>query len=110
MPTRIEKDAQVVTILDGAKSAVAGDWFLVPPRTSRRAVQGSVTGSGLVTATIAIEGSNDGANALLLGTIMLNGATPQSDGLLIDAPWAYVRARVVSVSGTNATVSSQLGF
>lgn len=69
--------------------------------------QATVTGTGAVTATVTIEFSNDGVNALSTvgGTITLSGTTTSSDGFTTAAaPWKYWRANVTAISGTGATV------
>lgn len=69
--------------------------------------QGIVSGTGAVTATIAIEFSNDGANPLatVAGTITLSGTSPQTDGFTTTAaPWKWWRATVTNITGTGATV------
>ena len=57
-------------------------------------------------ATVKIQVSNDFANWLDLGTITLTlGTSATADGFASYAPWAYVRANVDTISGTNATVT-----
>lgn len=67
--------------------------------------QAVVTGTGAVTATVNIYGSNDGVNfcATALGTITLTGTSPQSDGFTTQSPWKYVRAVLSNLTGTNAS-------
>ena len=73
--------------------------------------QATVTGSGAVTATVAIDCSNDGTNwcSTVLGTITLSGTTGLADGFTTTAPWKYIRARVTAISGTGATVVCLMG-
>lgn len=73
--------------------------------------QATVTGTGAVTATVAIDCSNDRVNwcTTVLGTITLNGTNTSSDGFTTQAPWAFVRARVTAISGTGATVQVLMG-
>lgn len=73
--------------------------------------QATVTGTGTVTATIAIEVSNDGTNwcATPMGTITLSGTTSSTDGFTTQAPWKYVRANVTAISGTGATAQVYMG-
>lgn len=73
--------------------------------------QAIVAGTGAVTATVVIDGSNDGTNwcSTVLGTITLSGTTTNSDGFTTTAPWKYVRARVTAISGTSATVTVLMG-
>jgi len=70
--------------------------------------------SGAFSATVVIEVSNDGTNAIAtpLGTIVLSGTatTAASDGFTTGiAPWAWVRARVTAISGTGASISTWMG-
>ncbi len=56
-------------------------------------------------ATILIEGSLDDSQFLLLGTLTLALTTAaSSDGIAVDAPWRFMRARISAISGTDATV------
>lgn len=78
--------------------------------------QGIVRGTGAVTATIVIEGSNEATsgksvdnNWVVLGTITLAGTTTASDGFTTAAPWRFVRARVTAISGTGAAVQVLMG-
>lgn len=74
--------------------------------------QATVTGTGVVTATVDIEVSNDGTNWLdtVAGTITLSGDTTHSDGFTTtSAPWKYVRANVTAISGTGASVDVVMG-
>lgn len=73
--------------------------------------QATVTGTGAVSATVSILGSNDGINwvATALGTITLSGTTSASDGFTTVAPWKFVCANVTALSGTGATVVVLMG-
>lgn len=90
--------------------ALAGAWlYKDSPNTT---YQATVTGTGAVTATVVIEYSNDGVNALSTvgGTITLSGTTTSSDGFTTsDAPWKFARARTTAISGTGATVQVYYG-
>jgi hypothetical protein len=78
--------------------------------------QAIVTGTGTVSATVAIQVSNEAAtfngdksNWITLGTISLSGTTTSTDGFTTTAPWRYVRANVTAVAGTGATVETIMG-
>jgi len=73
--------------------------------------QATIVGTGAVSGTIVIQGSNDGTNwcATPLGTITLSGTTSATDGFTSQAPWKYVRAVLSSLSGTGATAQVLLG-
>ena len=72
-------------------------------------VQATVSGTGAVSATVAIEGSNDGTNWLTLGTITLRGTTSATDGFAFSAPWVYIRSNCTAISGTGAALSVVMG-
>ena len=71
--------------------------------------QATVTGSGTVSATVAIEVSNDGDNFITLGTITLSGTTTATDGFASAANWSVVRANCTAISGTSAALSVVMG-
>lgn len=109
MQTVSIKCGKVMDLLQNAVTTVTGDWkYKDGTEASYQAV---VSGTGSVTATVVIEVSNDGINAINtpLGTIVLSGTTTDSDGFTSNAPWKYVRARVSAISGTGATISVNTG-
>lgn len=70
--------------------------------------------SGTYNATVVVEASNDGTNAVatVLGTISVTGTgtTAASDGFTtIQSPWAWIRTRVTLINGTGATLSTWMG-
>ena len=73
--------------------------------------QASVVGTGAVSATATIQGSNDNINwtATALGVITLSGTTSASDGFTTTAPWKWVRAVITNVTGTGAVVTCLMG-
>lgn len=73
--------------------------------------QAVVSGTGAVGATITIQGSNDGVNAVStpLGTITLSGTTIVSDGFSAISSWKFVRAVVSGSSGTIASIEITMG-
>lgn len=88
---------------------VTGNWlYKDSPNTTFQAV---VNGTGAITATVVIQGSNDGVNAVatVLGTITLSGTTVASDGFTTNAPWKYVRAVVSAPTGTIASILVYMG-
>lgn len=70
-----------------------------------RTFQAVVAGSGAVSATIVIDGSNDRDNWIVVGTISLSGTTSATDGFASTAKWKYIRSRITAISGTNASVT-----
>lgn len=99
------------TLLDAATATSTGAADYNIDRRPARSYQASIAGTGAVTATVIIEGSNEEVpvNYLTLGTITLSGTTSASDGFVGTAAWASVRARLAAISGTNATVTVTMG-
>ena len=58
--------------------------------------------------SVDIEVSNDSIGWIHMGTITLSDTT-LVDGFVSLSPWAYVRAKVVSISGTDAFVTVTMG-
>lgn len=100
------RSGAVRDLLVGATTTTTGDWkFKDAPAT---AIQATVVGTGSVSATVVIEGSNDAVYAVstALATITLSGTTSSSDGFVTsDSSWKYIRARITAISGTGATVN-----
>jgi len=78
--------------------------------------QGIITGTGTVTATIAVQVTNEDATAngtnsnwITMSTITLSGTTTATDGFTTIAPWRWVRVNVTAISGTGATVQAIMG-
>lgn len=95
-------------LLAGVTSAPeTGNSFIVDETS--RAYQATVTGTGAVTATVVIEGSNNASNWLELGTITLSGTGSDTDGFGSIVPWLYVRSRLTAITGTGATVNVIMG-
>ena len=88
-----------------------GNGAAIYKNSPKATFQGIVTGSGAVTGTFTIQGSNDGITwcSTVLGTITLTGTAPVSDGFTTDAPWKYVRAVIASLTGTGATAQVLMG-
>lgn len=81
--------------------------------------QATVIGTGAVTATVIIEGSNHSSDGTIggtiywcdtvLGTITLSGTTSDSDGFSTNSTWKFVRARLTAITGTGAVVTCKMG-
>jgi hypothetical protein len=99
------KSGYVHNIMRDETTDTSGDWHYKD--SPYAAFQATVAGTGAVTATVAIEVSNDGVNAVdtVMGTITLSGTTSHSDGFTSVSPWKYVRAVTTNVTGTGATVN-----
>lgn len=102
------------SLLSGITSAPTSGTQQITDETPRT-YQAIVTGTGAVTATVIIEGSNDSqateANVqwVTLGTITLSGTTTDTDGFGSVLPWLLTRARLTAISGTGATVNAFIG-
>jgi hypothetical protein len=102
-------------LLNGATAAPAVGVALQPSGDTR-AYQARVTGTGALTATVEIYGSNFDPSAqgvgnagLLMGTITLSGNTDVTDGFTAITPWRYTWAKLTAISGTNATCDVRIG-
>ena len=78
--------------------------------------QAIITGTGTVSAAVAIQATNEDATAagtkanwVTLGSVSLSGTTTATDGLSSVTSWRWVRATVSSITGTNATVEVIMG-
>lgn len=106
------KSGHVRNLFAGSGVTITGAGSFVYKDSPDATFQAVVSGTGAVTATVDIEYSNDGTNAIdtVGGTITLSGTTTHSDGFTSqNAPWKYVRANVTAVSGTGATVQVYMG-
>ena len=86
-----------------------GQVFVDLPRL--KTFNASIRGTGVVSATINILGSNlpDADTYVVLATLTLSGTTLALESGVVDAPWAYTQAELVSVSGNNPLVNLALG-
>ena len=101
--------ATVIKLLNNASSPLTGP--SVGAGNGRYStVQATVAGTGSVAATVVIEVSNIEEDWLPAGTITLSGSGRDTDGFVIQASWANFRARLVSISGTNAAVTAALSL
>ena len=67
--------------------------------------QSAITGSGSVSATVTIQGSNDGTNWTTIGSPMsLSGTGSDVKATSAAIPWRLHRSVITSITGTSATV------
>lgn len=71
---------------------------------SKRTYQVTLSGTGVIAATVILEASNDQVAWVPLTTFDLAGSDLVTDGVAIDAGWAFTRGRVTAISGTAASV------
>lgn len=110
------EEAVKIILLDAVTSTSAGEWqrFKANFMNANATFHGSANGtSGAFSATITIEVSNDGVNAIdpPMGTISLSGTatTVGSCGFASNASWLYVRGNVTAISGTGANATLVMG-
>ena len=99
----IDYVAPVTTLLSAATAAGAGDF--TRPGGLKRTFQATITGS--FTASINIEGSNDGVGWVVIAAIEVDGsvAATVSNGFVTDSPWWLTRANVTAISGGSVKVT-----
>lgn len=105
------KCGKVYNLLDAATTVAAGTTKYKDAVLATFQAWGTTT-AGAGAAVIRIEASNiDETNSFVpLGTISLTlGTTITTDGFATEAPWKFVRANVLSISGTNASVNVLMG-
>ena len=103
---------KAVTLLSAATTTRTGDPLDTNGRNADRTYQASIVGTaGAQTATVIIEGSNEGPNGnfLTIATFSLSGTSSDSLGFVSQAAWTHVRARMTAISGTGATVTVTTG-
>ena len=105
-----DRESAVYPLLSAATAPVTGGVITVGSDARTIQAAGS-TSAGVGAATVLIEATNDLTMPwLLLATITLTlGPAATSDGFLTSATWANIRARLTAISGTNASVSANVG-
>lgn len=99
-----------VAILSAATATGAGSTFEPNGNGDRTFQLTGITSAGAGATAVDIEVSNDGANFVSIGRLSLILGTSVTQALMITkAPWRYVRANVISISGTNAVVTLTMG-
>lgn len=79
--------------------------------SSNKTVNAVVRGTGAVTATVKIMGSNlpEDDTFIEIGSIDLSGTNLKVEGFVPESKWAYVRCDVTAITGTNAKVDAAFG-
>ena len=98
-----------VTLLNAVTVAPTTGAAMGAVQSPSRTFQASVTGTGAVTATVTISGSNDGVNWVPLGTITLSGTAAATDGFVSQAVWLNIQAALTAISGTGAACTAVMG-
>jgi len=103
---------KIISILPATLTTVTGGSVPIKEENTREmSIQATVVGTGALTASIVIEVSNDnlGWVSNAVSNINLSGISVVSQGFLLKAPWAYIRARVTGITGTGASVTVTAG-
>lgn len=81
------------------------------PQDNRTFQATGQTSTSTGAASVLVEVSNDNSNWITMGTISLTlGTATTTDGFVSSANWTWVRGKVFSISGTDATVSLLMGL
>lgn len=106
-----EFQAESYLVLNAVAAPAASDPVLIAGDGKTFHVTGTTT-AGAGAASIVVEVSNETTWPwITLATIALTlGVTAVADGVAMQAGWKYVRVRLVSISGTGATVSASTGI
>jgi hypothetical protein len=102
--------AKDTALLTAATTAAAGS--AVPGVSGVKTYQANgTTTAGAGSATIKVQGSNNGANWDDIGTITLTlSTTTSSDSFASDDRYAELRGNVTAISGTGASVNLVMGY
>jgi hypothetical protein len=97
-------------ILSGATATVAGSAVSGVKRTKTYQANGATT-SGTGSSSINVEGSLNGTNWDVIGTITLTlGTASTSDSFTSTDAFDFVRGNVTAISGTGASVNLSMGY
>lgn len=72
---------------------------------NKMSIQSYVTGTGSVSATVVVEGSNNESDWVPITTLTMSGTNRASDGGVLETFFQQIRARVTAISGTSASVT-----
>ncbi len=72
--------------------------------------QGVITGTGVVSCTVSIEGSLDNTNFINLGDLTLSGTTTATDGFVNQGEWLFYRATTTLVTGTVSNITVMMSY
>lgn len=99
-----------------ASSAATGAGVAMGPnqKDSRKTFHVQVSGSGAVSTTALILGSNINSSLALgnwvtLATVTISGTTVISDGFVAESPWRWYRGQVFAIAGASAIVDIIVG-
>ena len=80
-------------------------------KSGPRTIQGSIAGTGTISATLSWYGSNINSTSggVLLATMSLAGTTTDVSGSAIIAEWPYMYVILTLITGTSAAVTATVG-
>ena len=104
---------QITNLLYNVTSASTGVAYRFQQSLAYRTHQASLAGASAVSASVAVQGSNDNSNWVTLCTISLSTASSiTTDTCVTQAPWAMERGvlnAISSVSAVGASVNLTVG-
>lgn len=107
----MRENVKTVTMLDDVTTTATGSAIKFPLGTRKTFHATGETSAGAGAATIGIEVSSDGTNYVEVDELSLTlGTTTTSDYYETEAAWLYMRGKVKTISGTDATVRLIAGF
>ena len=82
------------------------------PNPPTQTVQVNLTGTGMVSATLSFQGSNDGVNyiSVLPAITLSSGAAPQFASATYSNVWQLYRCNVTSITGTASSVTTYMAL
>lgn len=94
-----------INLLDGVLTNQTSAAFNI--KSATRTIEGIVTGTGAVAATINVYGCNTNrvTNGVLVATMTLSGTNADVAGAALSAEWPYYYAVLSGISGTGAAVT-----
>jgi hypothetical protein len=96
----------VYKLLTNATTVSSGDPVSLEQLQDSLSIQVILVGTGSITAVINTMGSADGVYYFKIATTSMVGTTSATEGFTIKDPWQYLRADIIAISGTSATVNT----
>lgn len=104
----LSKSVFVAQTTTGASSAIRPENLA---QTNQVFQASGTTASGTGSATIKLQGSNDGTNWVDIGSISLTlGTAATSDKVVSVQNWLFVRGNVTALTGTGASINATLNY
>jgi hypothetical protein len=111
--TLLSATGKTSTYSPSGSTSLEGDWFRIHPQMGRFYFTCKLTGTSVgstATATVQIEGSNDGVTAASTALLTWSGITLTTDTVVLGSPvpsslqaqWGYVRANMTSLTTSTA--------